>query len=55
MVGEPNRRRGARRCLLSDVLREDHSAVAVLRKNHTTRKARHARANDRDVLRHSQW
>ena len=54
MVGKPNRGRHTGGCLLPDVLREDRRAVAVLRKNYTTRKARHARANDRNVSRHSQ-
>ena len=49
MVGKPNRRSHAGGCLLPDVLREDRRAVTVLGKNHTTRKSRHARANDCDV------
>ena len=52
MVGKPNRRSHAGGCLLPDVLREDRSAVTALGKNDTTRKARYARADNCDSLRH---
>jgi len=38
--------------MLPDVLREDRSAITLLSKNDTTRKARYARANNCDPLCH---